>query len=248
VAAPFLRSSFIGRKDALKLVLLGAVQYGIMYLAYIHAFRYLPAYQVALFTVFTPLYVTLLDDILEKRFRMLFLLTAGLAVLGTAVIIHRPGTWTGMSTGFWLVQASNLCFAVGQVLYRREFKWGVARDREVFGLMYLGAVGVTLLPAGHASGWRVPALTVIQADALLYLGIVASGLGFFLWNVGAKRVNAGALAVLNNLKVPLAVWVSILVFRETADLIRVTAGTVIILGALFVNERMNKAALDVSDP
>ena len=45
---------------------------------------------------------------------------------------------------------------------------------------------------------------------VVYLGLVPSGLAFFLWNVGATRVGVGALAVMNNLKVPLAVAVALL--------------------------------------
>ena len=43
-----------------------------------------------------------------------------------------------------------------------------------------------------------------QGAVLVYLGIVASGIGFFLWNAGARRSAPGVLAVGNNLKIPLA--------------------------------------------
>jgi drug/metabolite transporter (DMT)-like permease len=52
---------------------------------------------------------------------------------------------------------------------------------------------------------------------LLYLGLIASGLGFFLWNRGATRVDAGTLAVMNNAKIPLAVACSLLFFGESPD-------------------------------
>ncbi|MBK7826332.1 MAG: EamA family transporter [Nannocystis sp.] len=60
---PFLRwrelSLWPGRpwRQALWLVLIGAVQYGLMYTGYLASFRYAAAHQVALFTVTTPLYV-----------------------------------------------------------------------------------------------------------------------------------------------------------------------------------------------
>ena len=52
--------------------------------------------------------------------------------------------------------------------------------------------------------------------ALAYLGVVASGAGFYLWNTGAARVKAGELAVMNNLKSPLAVLVSIIFWKAGA--------------------------------
>lgn len=224
----------------LKLMILGGLQYGVMYLAYLHSFHYLKAYQVAFFTIFTPLWVTLFNDALDRRFRPLFLASASLAVLGTAVVVHREGVMSEITAGFWLVQASNLCFAVGQVLYKRGAGTTGGRERDHFGWLYLGAVLVTLVPAGTAVGWRMPALSGLQASALLYLGLVASGLGFFLWNTGARSVNAGTLAVMNNLKVPLGVLVSVLVFREPADGLRLTLGILIVVAALILNERLSE--------
>jgi drug/metabolite transporter (DMT)-like permease len=75
---------------------------------------------------------------------------------------------------------------------------------------------------------------------LFYLGAIASGLSFFMWNIGARRVNAGTLAVFNDLKIPLAVAVSLLVFGEKTDLPRLLIGGAVILAALIVNERLNK--------
>jgi drug/metabolite transporter (DMT)-like permease len=225
-----------GFPDACRLMFLGAVQYGLMYLLYLHAFQYLKAYQIAFFTVFTPLYVTLFNDLLDWKLRRLFLVAAGLAVLGTAVISYRQGAWADLRMGFLLVQGSNLCFAVGQILYKRGFGIGERKERNIFGWLFLGATLTTLLPAGFSTGWAMPQLDAAQGVALVYLGVVASGLCFFLWNSGARQVNAGTLAVMNNLKVPLAAWVSILVFRESADMLRALVGTVLVVGALWLNE------------
>jgi drug/metabolite transporter (DMT)-like permease len=71
--------------------------------------------------------------------------------------------------------------------------------------------------------------------------VIASGVGFFLWNYGARRVNAGTLAVFNNLKVPLAVAVSLIFFGESADPLRLALGGGIVLAALFLNERLARS-------
>ena len=70
------------------------------------------------------------------------------------------------------------------------------------------------------SGPLPPHLNGGQVLVLLYLGLLASGVGFFLWNVGATRVSAGTLAVFNNVKIPLAVVVSLLFFAEQTDWLR----------------------------
>jgi drug/metabolite transporter (DMT)-like permease len=110
------------------------------------------------------------------------------------------------------------------------------RDVEVFGLLYLGAVLLTGVASSLTTDWLTLQISATQLWTLVYLGIVASGVGFFLWNVGARKVNAGSLAVFNNLKVPLAVAVSVVVFGESVDWSRLLIGGGIVLAALALNE------------
>ncbi len=90
-------------------------------------------------------------------------------------------------------------------------------------------------PCSSLPGQHLPRLDRGQVLVLLYLGLLASGVGFFLWNVGATRVSSGVLAVFNNAKIPLAVVVSLLVFHEQTDLVRLAIGGGIMLLALYLN-------------
>ncbi|MCJ7524474.1 MAG: EamA family transporter [Candidatus Aminicenantes bacterium] len=238
---PLLRPRKISAVMTLRLFFIGMIQFGLMYVFYIQAFRFLAAHQVALFTIFTPLFVTAVDDLWEKRFRPLYFWTALLAVAGTAIIVYSGWGRTDLLVGFALVQASNLCFALGQVFYRRvipaDREW---RDREVFAWLYIGGTAAAALSMLLFSGPLALKLNSSQVLVLLYLGLLASGLGFFLWNVGATRVAAGILAVFNNVKVPLAVLVSLLFFGEQTDLIRLLLGGAVILLALALNYLLGK--------
>ena len=53
VFLPFLRRRELAPSLLLRLVLLGGLQFGVMYVAYLASYRYLQAYQVALFTIIT---------------------------------------------------------------------------------------------------------------------------------------------------------------------------------------------------
>ena len=79
-------------------------------------------------------------------------------------------------------------------------------------------------------------LNTNQLWILVYLGVIASGLGFSLWNLGATRVTAGTLAAMNNLKIPLAVAVSLHVFSETADWPRLLISGAFMFAAIAVAE------------
>ena len=237
VFLPFLRPCGLGARRVLQLLALGGLQFGLMYLAYNQSFRHLKAYEVALLTLTTPVMVTLLADALERRWRPRALLAALLAVAGAGLVVFQGQLSAPALAGVAWVQLSNLAFAAGQIGYRR---WRQAvpgpRDRDVFAWLYLGGTLVALLVLGVGGG--VPAsLNASQAMTLLYLGVVASGLGFFLWNVGATRVGPGTLAVMNNAKIPLAVACSLLVFGERADPLRLAASLTLLGAAVWLAER-----------
>ncbi len=238
VFVPFLRFRDLRPGDAAKLLLTGAVQYGLMYVTYIQAFQHLQAYEVALFTVFTPIYVTIINDLFVKRLCPTSMSAVILAVAGGIIIKYQELGSSELLRGFLLMQGANLCFAFGQIFYRRTMANlpNKPTDLQVFGLLYLGAA-LTAALATLGSDWSTFEITLKQAGILLYLGIVASGLGFFLWNIGARRVSAGALAVFNNLKIPLGILVSVLVFGETTDWVRLLIGGALMALALFLNAR-----------
>jgi len=236
VFLPFLRVKGLPAGRVLQFLGIGALQFGLMYLLYIASFEHLRPSEVALFTIFTPLLVTLADDLLERRFSWRFLLTAALTVLGTAICIWTERGRPGLLPGFLLMQGANLCFALGQVLYRRAAPATGRRDRELMGLLYLGAALVALAMAAPSIRWdAVLGMSARQMAILLYLGGVASGLGFFLFNAGARRTDIGTLAIFNNLKIPLAILAAGLIFRETVDWMRLALGGAVIACAFGLN-------------
>ncbi len=234
---PFLRLRGVERRLALRLAVIGAVQYGLMYVTYIYSFRFLKAYEVALFTIFTPLYVTLIHDAFQRRLNGFSLLATALAVGGTAIVQQANLLSPDLTRGFLIVQISNLCFALGQVAYREVMRpHPHLKDGQIFGLLYLGGAVAAGLPALFTTPWANLTLLPNQILTLAYLGVVASAVGFFLWNVGARKVNAGTLAIFNDLKIPLAVAVSLVFFGEQADLARLLIGGGVVLAALTLNE------------
>jgi len=234
---PFLKLRSISKQLAVKFLLIGAVEYGVMYLTYNAAFQYLKAYEVALFTIFTPIYVTLVNDIVERKIHRLTLFAVLLATLGTAIVRWNQVPNTTL-TGFLLVQISNLGFAFGLVFYRREMaRQPGLKDSHVFGLLYLGGTllsGIFTL-VSVLNGTTIQ-LTMTSSLTLVYLGAIASGLGFFLWNVGSRQVSIGAMAIFNDLKVPLAIVVSLLFFGENANLVNLIIGGLLVLAGLLLNE------------
>lgn len=244
VFLPVFRPRRLRAGAAARYAAIGAVQFGLMYVFYLRSFQYLQAYEVALFTIFTPFYVALLDGALDRRFVPRHSLAAALAVLGAAVIVWRRDVAAGALAGFLFVQASNLCFAAGQVAYRRVRRTEpAASDTALFAWLYLGSVLTCGVLSLVTTDWSGFAPSAAQWVTLAYLGIIASGLAFFGWNLGALRVNAGTLAVFNNLKIPLAVAVSLLVFGESAHLGRLAISLALMGAAVWIAERRSRDPL-----
>lgn len=249
VFVPLLKFTRIPLKLAIQLMLIGGFQLGVMYLCLYQSFSYLSVPEVVLFTIFTPIYITLTNDLLQGRFTLWYLLTASLAVIGAGIIRFNHIS-TDFLVGFLLVQAANLCFGLSQVAYKHlmahlQTAASTLRHRDVFGYFYLGALLVAALGMLLFGDWQRLPSSSTQWIVLLWLGLVASGLGYFLWNKGATLVDAGTLAIMNNALVPAGLLVNLLIWNREVDWPRLIAGGLIILLALLINERWVKPRLAI---
>lgn len=214
----------------------GALQFGITYLCLYRSFNILTVPEVLLFTVLTPIYVTLLDDGLAKRFNPWALVAALIAVTG-GIIIRFEKIEGEYLIGFILLQIANATFAAGQVLCRQL----VARYPteqpmyRFFGHFFLGAM-VLVIPSFLLFGdaGRLPQ-TYTQWGVLLWMGLFATALGMFWWIKGSLQVDAGTLAVMNELHVPAGLLVNLLIWNRDANLPKLAIGGIVILGSLWIN-------------
>lgn len=227
VLLPFIRPQPMAL--VLKLMALGAVQLGLMYLFYYQSFLLLTVPEVLIFTIFTPVYITLLYDIAQRRFQYRFLLAAGLAVIAAAIMRYQH-----LSQDYWLgfavVQGANLCFAIGQVGYKlllAKYPPQLAQH-NVFAWFYLGAL-VVVLPVWYLLGSAQYPQTNLQWLVLLWLGLVASGGGYFWWNKGATQVSSGVLAVMNNMLIPAGLLVNILIWNRSENILALAIGSVLLV-------------------
>ncbi|GAB6386717.1 carboxylate/amino acid/amine transporter [Stutzerimonas marianensis] len=214
----------------------GALQFGVTYLCLYLSFNVLTVAEVLLFTVLTPLHVTLIDDAINRRFNPWALVAAAVAVLG-AGIIRYDGITEDFLGGFLLMQLANFTFAAGQVGYKHlahRYPSDIPLYRR-FGYFFLGAL-VIVLPAWLLFGnpERLPS-TSMQWGVLVWMGILATALGQFCWNKGATLVDAGTLAVMNNMSVPVGLVLNLVIWGTETDLLLLTIGGLIILASLRIN-------------
>ncbi|MFM2486303.1 DMT family transporter [Celerinatantimonas yamalensis] len=241
VFLPFIKPKQISLTVAAKLMAIGAIQLGVMYSFYYQSFLFLTVPEVLLFTVMTPIYVTLFNDLLDRKLHRHFFFSALLATIG-AIAIRYHSVNEGFLRGLVMVQGANLCFAAGQVAYKRLLakQTQALEQKSVFSWFFIGALivsSIEYLLWGDAN--KLPQ-TTLQWGILIYLGIVASGWGYFAWNKGATQVNVGALAVTNNLLIPTGIIVNVMIWNHNADLFRLSVGAILIIAALILNQKWAK--------
>ena len=218
------------------MLLIGALQFGVTYVCLYLSFRVLTVPEVLLFTILTPLHVTLIEDALNRRFNPWALVAALVAVMGAAVIRYDRIS-PDFFLGFLLLQLANFTYAAGQVLYRhlvQRYPSDLPHYRR-FGYFYLGALAV-VLPAFLLFGKSnfLPDAPV-QWAVLLFLGLVSTALGLYWWNKGACLVSGATLAVMNNVHVPVGLLMSLLIWNMQEDLGRLFLGGLVILGSLWIS-------------
>ncbi|MBJ3815923.1 DMT family transporter [Shimwellia pseudoproteus] len=237
VFLPFLRIAGQKYRVLGLYMLVGALQLGVMYIFSFRAYLYLTVPEFLLFTIFTPLYVTLIYDLISGRtLRWGYALSALLAVIGAAIIRYDKLS-DHFLFGLLLVQLANICFAIGMVGYKRLMELYPIAQHTAFSWFYLGALLVAALAWFMLGNPQHLPTSGLQWGILAWLGVVASGLGYFMWNYGATQVDAGTLGIMNNVHIPAGLLVNFLIWQERPNWPAFIVGGSVILASLWVHRR-----------
>jgi len=226
---PFARK--INFKKHLLAILIGAIQFGVMYLCFIKAFKYLQGNEIALLTTTTPIFVALWSILFGERFRIIYIICILLSVIGAGIIVWQNISFDMIVKGVLLMEATNCSFALGQVLWK---KYVGSVKADLMASAYLGATLLVLPFAISSVNFMAIKLSLPQMFSLLYLALIPTAIGFWLWNRGSVLVKYSTLAVMNNLKIPLGVLFSIFIFHEQINIINFSIGAGIILFAILI--------------
>jgi drug/metabolite transporter (DMT)-like permease len=222
---PFLKIKAL--KTFLKAGLIGIIQFGLMYIFFLRAFKYLQGNEIVLLTASTPILVAICSGFIEQqRFKLVHLVSVILSVLGAVIVIWNNTRFSFLINGVLLMGLSNFCFALGQVLWRKYI--GEADSKLMFAAYFTAAVFIFPI-AFINTNIQIFSLNFNQWLTVLYLGIVPTGIGFWLWNKGAKLVNSTVLAVMNNLKIPMGGFFALVFFHERINLSYFIFGSSLIL-------------------
>ncbi len=217
----------------LRLIGIGALQFGLMYVFYIKSYEYLPAYLIATFTITTPIYVAFASKYFNyKPFNKNGIYAISLVVIGSYLMRFNSLNLKDYLLGFMLIQCANIFFATGRILFK---KWN-NENRGVdilhnFSQLFFGATLITSI-FYYFDFSKDLILTQTNLYALLFLGIISSGIGFLMWNIGATKVSAEKLSIMNNVVIPIAIFNSYLIFGEAINFMLFLPGLIFFYLAL----------------
>ena len=226
---PFLKK--FNLNTHLKALVIGVFQFGIMYFAFFKAFKYLQGNEVAILTTTTPIFVGIWSALFGEKFKWVYILAILMSVLGAGIIVWNNLEFDMIVKGVLLMEISNCSFALGQVLWK---KYVGDNDVNLMASAYFGALLFILPWSIFVVDFSNLTFTNGQILSILYLAVIPTGVGFWLWNKGAKLVRYSTLAVMNNLKIPLGVLFSIFIFHEKIDLINFIIGSLVIIFAILI--------------
>ena len=214
----------------IKMIIIGTLQIGIMYLLYLNSFNYASVQKILLFTITTPFYVFVISQLFKGEFKLTSISIIIISIIG-GFIIRMTSFDIADLTALLLVQAANICFASGQVFYRRlkRYNKNNVNINTDFAFFFIGATFITLLGLMASPYNYSNPKTIEQWLLILWLGGGASGVGYYLWNYGSTKVKVETLATMNNLVIPLGLFVDIIFFTGNHDFQTLIIGTIIII-------------------
>ncbi|MDR1456755.1 MAG: DMT family transporter [Puniceicoccales bacterium] len=221
---------------------IGAIQLGLMYLFSQYSYQYLSPGTVAMLSTTTAIYVPILNTIFQRTFsvRQFFIALLSLAFTRLAMVID--GTEQFPWLGILYSQLCNICYVLGQLLYRRLHDRFHMRDSSAMAWFYLGA-SIALIPT---VAFRPLPIEILHfhwkhvVGEFLFLGVFCCGLGNYLWNLGSVRVNSAELAICNNLPILFGVILAIIFFGDPFGGWKQVLGVIGTLGLLLVGALLER--------
>ncbi len=226
---PFLKKYNL--KIYTKAFFIGMIQFGLMYLCFIKAFKFLQGNEIAILTTTTPVFVAIWSSLFGEKFKIVYIFCILMSVIGAGVIVWQNTSFNFLIKGIILMESCNCSFALGQVLWKKYIS---EKSESLMATAYLGAILFILPFMILKVDFSTLQLNIQQILSILYLGIIPTGIGFWLWNKGAGQVKYSVLAVMNNLKIPMGVFFAILIFHEKINPVNFLAGSLIIILAILV--------------
>jgi drug/metabolite transporter (DMT)-like permease len=228
---------------------MGLVGVALYYMAFNFAMLYTSASQGALVQSSIPAITALVAVVwLRERASTLRWLGIALSVVGVLIVFSGDSIEGPASAlfGNLLMFASVLCWGIYTSLAKRV----AACDSIVITVCITGSGSLMLLPlAGYEIATvGLQPLPIMGWLGVLYLGVIASGVAYLLYNASLRYLDASEVGVYTNLIPVVGVLTGVIMLGEPLSLRAIVGGAVVMLGVWITSRAERRPAAVLSSP
>ncbi len=184
---------------------------------------------------FAPVFVMILSPfILKEQLPVKKIICIGIAIIGMLMIVGNgvsaSGTEDLLGIFFGLLAAS--CYAALMLLNKFIRLMG----RLEITIIQLGITALLLLPYVFLTeGFGVFEVFKSSVPFIIILGIVNTGIGFWLFFSGMEKLKGQSIAMLSYVDPFVAILISAVILREHMTIVQIIGGA-LLLGSTFISE------------
>ncbi|MBQ4870078.1 DMT family transporter [Priestia megaterium] len=184
---------------------------------------------------FAPVFVMILSPfILKEQLPVKKIICIGIAIIGMLMIVGNgvsaSGTEDLLGIFFGLLAAA--CYAALMLLNKFIRLMG----RLEITIIQLGITALLLLPYVFLTeGFGIFGVSRSSVPFIIILGIVNTGIGFWLFFSGMEKLKGQSIAMLSYVDPFVAILISAVILREHMTLVQILGGA-LLLGSTFISE------------
>lgn len=184
---------------------------------------------------FAPVFVMILSPfILKEQLPVKKIICIGIAIIGMLMIVGNAvsasGTEDLLGIVFGLLAAA--CYAALMLLNKFIRLMG----RLEITIIQLGITALLLLPYVFLTeGFGVFEVSKSSVPFIIILGIVNTGVGFWLFFSGMEKLKGQSIAMLSYVDPFVAILISAVILREHMTIVQIIGGA-LLLGSTFISE------------
>lgn len=190
----------------------------------------------ALIQAVIPAVVALLSVIiLKEKISTPHAFGIGLSIAGILLISGNPSSGGSVTLiGNLLIIASVVSWSIYNI-QSRQLPEGVDPIVSTTASFYTGVLYLLPFTVWEVSLKGFPHITPAAWGALMYLGVFASALAYFLWNLGLSKMDSSQAAPFINLIPIIGLALSILT-GESVSILQISGGFIAIIGVLITQD------------
>lgn len=228
----------IDSKDYLTFIVLGILNIPLNQYLFLVAIKLSTAPNLALAYAFTPIFVFIIAHFfLSEKITALKSIGIGIAVVGSAILLSEEGfdVSSDVFIGNILGGLASISWALYTVIGRDiSRKYGAVFSTSI--TMQIGFILYAIIFFFLPNKVNITTITAIEWLEIAYLGIFSSGIAYVLWFMALKKIDAGKVAVFNNLQPLLTTILAFFLLSQKISLEFILGGLLIISGVYFTQK------------